>query len=187
MVNDMKKTILTLAVLCGIGLMAGCGNDNSSGRVKLTFQLPWSKTATTGENNNLLNTKWIIEGDERPKESAVYLFINNDSSVIVAYYGTDNEYGYVYEADEDCIKIKINAYNSRATKWEGSRLIIDRKNNHLYAGLDAYKSRDPRKRQSIEQIPMSDYKGEKIVIDPPSTLKPIKLFKQKDTSPNVEP
>ena len=65
--------------------------------------------------------------------------------------------------------IKINAYKSRATKWYGSRLFIDRKNNHLYAGLDAYKSKDPRERQIIEQIPMSDYKGQKIEVQPCQT------------------
>ena len=30
MVNDMKKVILTLAVLCGIGLMAGCGSKQEN-------------------------------------------------------------------------------------------------------------------------------------------------------------
>ncbi len=174
--SNMKKAILTLAVLCGIGLMAGCKGDNPSDKGGWSFQLPGSKTETTGKKaNSILNTKWIIGGDERSKERAVYLFINQDSSVVVAYDGTDNEYGYVYGADEDCIKIKINAYNSRATKWEGSRLFIDRKNNHLYAGLDAYKSKDPRKRQAIEQIPMSDYKGQKVEVQQYETVTPSRV------------
>ncbi len=167
MVYDMKKAILTLTVLCCIGLMMGCKSDNSSNKGGWSFQLPKYKTETTDKRtSSILNTKWIIDGDERSKERAVYLFIKQDSSVVVAYNGTDNEYGYVYGVDEYCIKIKINAYNSRATKWEGSRLFIDRQNNHLYAGLDAYKSKDPRKRQTIKQMPVSDYKGQKIEAQP---------------------
>ena len=169
----MKKAFLTLAVLCAVAMMAGCKGDNSPNKGGWSFHWPGSTTNTTNasaKSNSILNTKWII--GERSKEDAVYIFINQDSSVVVAYDGADKEYGYVYGTDEDCIKIKINAYNSRATQWEGSRLFIDRKNNHLYAGLDAYKSRDPRKRQSIAQIPMSDYKGEKVEVQPYQTMTP---------------
>ena len=198
-----KKLLLICAAMVAIATMTACRSDNSSEKGRWSFQLPGSKTETTNiKANSILNTKWIIGGDERSKERAVYLFIKQDSSVVVAYDGTDNEYGYVYEIDENCIKIKINAYNSRTTKWDGSRLFIDRKNNHLYAGLDAYKSKDPRKRQSIKQIPMSDYKGQKVkvedqlcqtnpmpsrIIDNTETENvAMPASKQTDTTPNTE-
>lgn len=198
----MKKITMICAAMISLASMIACKSDNSSDKGGWSFQLPGSKTETTNiKANSILNTKWIIGGDERPKERAVYLFIKQDSSVVVAYDGADNEYGYVYEMDERCIKIKINAYNSRATNWDGSRLFIDKKNNHLYTGLDAYKSKDPRKRQSIEQIPMSEYRGQKIkvenrlcqtnpmpsrIIDNTETENVAITSKQTDTTPKAE-
>ncbi len=198
----MKKITMICAAMISLALMIACKSDNSSDKGVWSFQLPGSKTETTNiKANGILNTKWIIGGDERPKERAVYLFIKQDSSVVVAYDGADNEYGYVYEMDERCIKIKINAYNSRATNWDGSWLFIDKKNNHLYNGLDAYKSKDPRKRQSIEQIPMSEYRGQRVkvedrlcqtnpmpsrIIDNKETENVAITSKQTDTTPKTE-
>ena len=183
----MKKAFLTLALLCSIGLMTGCKSDNSSDKGGWSFKLPGSNTKTTGKRvNSILNTKWIIDGNEMSKERAVYLFINQDSTVVVAYDGTDNEYGFVYGADDDCIRIKINAYKSRATKWKGSLLFIDRKNNHLYADMVEYKSKDPRTRQTIEQIPMSDYKGQRIVDNTEPEILAMPTAKQTSKSPKAD-
>lgn len=183
----MKKITMICAAMISLALMIACKSDNSSDKGVWSFQLPGSKTGITGKkSNSILNTKWVIYGNERSKERAVYLFINQDGTVVVAYNGTDNEYGYVSEMDENCIIIKINAYKSRATKWEGSLLFIDRKNNYLYGSLDAYRSKDPRTRQAIEQIPMSDYKGQRIVNNTEPEILPMPTIKQTNTTPKPD-
>ena len=161
----MKKALLLGAIVCAIGMMTACkkGNISESGER--------STNTSSITSKSILNTKWIVDGNNRAKEDAIYIFINQDSSVVVTHRGKDIEYGYVLEANDDCIRIKMNGF-SRAAKYESSKLYIDRKGKLLYHNIDAYKSHDPRKRQDIEQIPMSDYKGEAVSVPDYSIAEP---------------
>ena len=150
----MKKLFLLGAMVCALGMTTACKSGNNT-------DSDGNMASSSIETNSILNTKWIIDGSNRAEEDAIYIFINQDSSVIVSHRGEDIEYGYVSDANDDCIRIKMNGF-SRAAKYESSKLYIDRKNNLLYHNIDAYKSHDPRKCQGIEQIPMSDYKGESV-------------------------
>ena len=116
----MKKVFLALAVLCGIGLMAGCKSGTTNEETNDTMQTTDSTTATVAmSSSNYEFMQDCMDGFVRVKSNGKWGFVNyNDEVVVNPIYDSvdkfftegmcavmlDGKWGYVDENGKIVVK-----------------------------------------------------------------------------------